>query len=127
MQHLNLDLLVNRNHLTRVTNTAPAHIRNVQQSIDATEIDEGSEVGNVLDDTAADLADLQRLHQLLLSLGPLLLNERPAGNHDVSPRFIDLQNEALDRTVAVVADISRSSNIDLTRRQENVDARNVNQ
>ena len=99
----------------------------MEQSVDAAEVDEGAEVGDVLDDAAADLAHLERLHQLLLPLGPLLLDQRPAGDHDVSPRFVDLEHEALDRPAAIVADVGRTANVHLTGRQEHVDAGDVDE
>jgi hypothetical protein len=43
----------------------PAHIGDVQQAIDAAQVDERAEFGDVLDHALADLAFLQLTQQLL--------------------------------------------------------------
>ena len=78
VKHLHLDLLVDLHHLAWMADAAPAHVGDVEQAVDATQIDERAEVGDVLDDATADLAHLERLHKLLLPLGPLLFDERPS-------------------------------------------------
>ena len=49
----------------------PSHIRDMEQSIDATQINKCTEVRNVLDDTLSDLTNFQFLHQVydLLRVG----------------------------------------------------------
>ena len=42
-----------------MTNAFPAHIGDVQQTIDTAQVDERTEVGDVLDHTFADLANFQ--------------------------------------------------------------------
>ena len=63
-----LDLLVDLDHLAGVVDAAPAHVGDVQQAVDAAEVDERAEVGDVLDDALADLARLDLGEQLLLLL-----------------------------------------------------------
>ena len=127
VEHLHLDLLVDLHHLARMADAAPAHVGDVEQAIDAAQIDERAEVGDVLDDATADLAHLERLHELLLPLSPLLFDECPSRNDDVATCLVDLQHEALDRPAAVVADIGGAADVDLARRQEDVDAGDVDQ
>src|SRR6058998_1221450 len=74
VEDLDLDLLPDVHHLGRVRHAAIAHVRDVEQSVHAAEIDEGAEVGDVLDDALSHLAHLQLLHQdiaLGLALGAL--------------------------------------------------------
>ena len=127
VQHLHLDLLVDLHHLARMADPRPAHVGDVEQTVDAAEVYERTEVGDVLDHAAADLADLERFHELLLPLGPFLLDEGPAGDDNVSAGLVDLQHEALDAPAAVVADVGRPADIDLAGRQEHVDARDVDE
>ncbi len=127
VQHLHLDLLIDLHHLAGMADPRPAHVGDVEQAVDAAEIHERAEVGDVLDHAAADLAHLERLHELLLPLGPLLLDEGATRDDDVAAGLVDLEHEALDAAAAVVADVGRTTDIHLTGRQEDVDAGNVDQ
>ena len=49
---------------------APAHVGDVQQAVDAAQVDERAEVGDVLDDALAELADFELLEQLASSSAP---------------------------------------------------------
>src|SRR5947199_71625 len=72
VEDLDLDLLPDVHHLGRVRHATIAHVRDVEQSVHAAQIDEGAEVGDVLDDALSHLAYLQLLHQdvaLGLTLG----------------------------------------------------------
>ena len=62
------------------------------------------------------------LSSLGLLLGPFGLDQRPAADDDVAPRFVDLEHDALNRAADVIADIGRTANIDLAGRQKHVDA-----
>ena len=63
-----LDLVVDADHVARVVDPAPAHVGDVQQAVDAAEVDERAEVGDVLDRALADLAGLDLAEQALLEL-----------------------------------------------------------
>ena len=114
-------------HLGGMVDAAPAHVGDVQQAVDAAQVDERAEVGDVLDHALAELADFELGEQLLLLFGPLLLDQRPAADDDVPPRFVDLQHHALDGAADVVADVGRPADIDLAGRQEDVHADDVDQ
>src|SRR5262245_30258516 len=53
---VDLELLVELDNLVRVADAAPAHVGDVEQTVDAAEVDEGAELGDVLDHALADLA-----------------------------------------------------------------------
>ena len=42
-----------------MVDAAPAHVGDVQQAVDAAQVDERAELGDVLDDALAELADLE--------------------------------------------------------------------
>ena len=69
VEDVDLELLVDLDHLVRVGDAAPAHVGDVQQAVDAAQVDEGAELGDVLDDALADLARLDLGEQLVLHLG----------------------------------------------------------
>ena len=43
----------------RMVDAAPAHVGDVQQAVDAAEVDERAELGDVLDHALAELADFE--------------------------------------------------------------------
>ncbi len=61
LEHLDLDLVANGKKLGRVVDPAPGHVGDVQQTVDATEIDEGTVIGEVLDHTFDFLVLLESL------------------------------------------------------------------
>ena len=48
IQHHHVELLADAHHFARVIDTAPTHVGDVQQAVEAIEVNEGTEVGNVL-------------------------------------------------------------------------------
>ena len=72
LEDLDLDGVVDLDDLARVRDPAPAHVRDVAQPVDPAEVNEGTEVGEVLDDALDDRAFVKTLEELLL-LGLALL------------------------------------------------------
>ena len=122
VQDLDFDFLVDRDQFGRMVDASPTHVGDVQQAVDAAEIDEGAELGDVLDDALAALADFELGQQLGLLFGPLGLDQRAAADDDVPPGLVDLQHQALDRPPDVVADVGRAADVDLAGGQEDVHA-----
>src|SRR5690606_9293720 len=50
-----LDFFALLQHFVRMADAAPTHVRDVEQAVHAVEIDERTEIGDILDDTLADL------------------------------------------------------------------------
>ena len=69
--------------LGRVIDPAPRDVGDVQETVDATEIDEHAVVGDVLDDTPEDSTLLELGERLLLLLLVFLLEHGLARQHDV--------------------------------------------
>ena len=122
VQDHDLDLVVDLEHVAGVIDPAPAHVGDVQQAVDAAQVHERAEVGDVLDRALADLADLDLLEKLLLLLLAGDLDELAAADHDVPPALIDLEDHAFDVLIDVVGDVGRTADVDLAGRQEDVDA-----
>src|SRR5262249_36062983 len=99
----------------------PGHVGDVQEAVDAAEIDEGAELSDVLDDAAADLARLDLGQELLLHLQSLVLEELAAADDDVPAGLVDLEDLALNLAVDVVADVGRAADVHLAGGQEDVD------
>src|SRR4029078_76824 len=79
----NVDVLADLENFRRVTDAAPAHIGDMQQTVDTVEINEGAEIGDVLDRAFADIARGHLGQQLLAAFGALLLDQLAAGKNDV--------------------------------------------
>ena len=93
-----------------------------KQAVDAAQVDEGAEVGDVLDRPLADLADLDLLEELLLLLLAGDLDQLAAADHDVAPALVDLEDHALDVLIDVIGDVGGAADVDLAGGQEDVDA-----
>src|SRR3569623_2937339 len=96
MQDLHFDFLIDRHQLRRMADAAPAHVGNVEQTVDTAQIDEGAELGNVLDRALAELADFQIAQQARLFLGAFAFDQRAAADDDVATGLVDLQDDALN-------------------------------
>ena len=70
----------------------PGDVGDVQQAVDAAEIDERAVVGDVLDHAVDDLALFEVLHQLLALLGAGLFQHGAAGDDDVAAAAIHLED-----------------------------------
>src|SRR4029450_13798776 len=101
-----------------MTDPAPGHVGDVQQTVDAAQVDECAEVGDVLDGALADLADLQTFESLLLQLLALLLDELATADDDVAPLFVDLEDDGVDVAADPVGNLARAADIDLRRGEE---------
>src|SRR3954469_20714663 len=104
---------------------APGHVRDVQQTVDATEIDERAEVGDVLDDALSRLIDLELLHQLLALAGPLVLEDHTTRDDDVAAALVQLDDLELELLAEELIDVRHATERDLRTREERVDAHEV--
>src|SRR6185503_2874438 len=118
LDDLDLHLLADVEHFGRVIDAAPRNVGDVQQAVDAAEVDEGAVVGDVLDDAVDDLTLFEVLHQLLALLGASLFKDRAARNHDVAAAAIHLQDLERLRHVHQRADVADRTDVDLAARQE---------
>src|SRR5262249_10252526 len=110
------------NHFVRIGNAAPAHVGNVQEAVDAAQVDEGAELGNVFDDAFANLLRLEFGEELLLHLLALILDQLAPADDDIAAGLVDLEDLALDGFADVVGNVRRPANIDLAGGQKDVDA-----
>ena len=69
-----------------VVDALPGDVGDVQQAVDAAQVDEGAVVGDVLHHAVEDLALLQALDQFAALLGAGFLEDGAAGDDDVAAR-----------------------------------------
>ena len=115
---LHLDLLADLQRLGRVVDAPPRDVGDVQQAIDAAEIDEGAVVGDVLHHAVEDLAFLQALDQLGALLGAGLFQHGAAGDDDVAAGAVHLEDLERLRRAHQRADVAHRADIDLAAGQE---------
>ena len=102
---------------------APAHVGDVQQAVHAVEVDERTEIGDVLDRCPCGCWPgwiVSRSSRRLLRA--LLLDEFAAGENDVLPVEVDLEDLEVVGLADVLVEILRGLDVDVRSRQERVDA-----
>ena len=101
---------------------APGQVGDVQQTIDAAEIDERAVIGDVLDDALDRGAFLKRGQQLLSFLALARLEHSAAGHHHVVAFAIELDDLELERLALERARILDRPDVDQRPGQECADA-----
>src|SRR6202035_3390369 len=100
----------------------PGDVGDVEQPVDAAEIDEGAVIGDVLDHAGEDLALLERGDQLRALLGPALLEDGAARHHDVAARAVHLEDLEGLRRAEQGGDVAHRADVDLAARQKRAGA-----
>ncbi len=108
-----------------MTHALPRHVGDVQQAIDAAEVDERAVIGEVLDDALDDRAFLQALQQLFALLGELALDDGAAGDHHVVALAVELDDLELEFLAFEVGRIAHRAHVDQRTRQERADVLDV--
>src|SRR6202041_321385 len=122
LQHLHLDLVANVDEVAGMGQAAPAHIRDMEQAIEAAQIDECAVVGEVLDGTSGDAALFESRERDRL-LGVLLLFEQLlAADNDVAALLVQLDDADFNLGADVAVQIADRTDFDLRTRQKRLDA-----
>ena len=96
----------------------PRQLGDVDQAVDAVEVDERAEVDDVRDLALDDEAGLQAVEDLLALLLALLLEHRAAREDDVVARAVELDDLALDRRAHELVEVRHAADVDQRRGQE---------
>ena len=118
LDDLDLHRLADVEHLGRVIDAPPGDVGDVQQAVDAAEVDERAVIGDVLDHAVDDLALFEVLHQFLALLGAGLFENRAARHDDVAAAAIHLEDLERLRHVHQRRDVADRADVDLRARQE---------
>ena len=100
-------------HLGRVVDAAPGDVGDMQQAVDAAEIDERAVVGDVLDHAVDDLAFLEVRDQLRAGLGAGLFENGAARHDDVAAAAVHLEDLERLRHAHQRGDVADRADVDL--------------
>ena len=118
LQNPHVDLFADLDDFGRMLDALPRHVGDVQQAVDAAQVDEGAVVGEILDHTL----DRRTLLQIVQQRGPLcavfLLDDRAARHDHVVALLIELDDLEFERLVLQVRRIAHRTHIDQRTRQE---------
>ncbi len=101
---------------------APAHVGDVEQAVEAVQINERAEIGDVLDRALADVAGHHFGEQLGAFLVALGLDEFAAREDDVLALLVDLDDLEFVAVADERLEIFRRGHVNLRRRQKRLDA-----
>ncbi len=122
LEHLDLDLVADVEELARVVDAAPGHVGDVQQAVDAAQVDEGAVVGEVLDHAVDDLPGGERLEGFEPQPLPLGLEQRAPREHDVAAPLVELDDLELELLAHHLLEVANRPQIDLRAGQEGLHA-----
>ena len=101
-----------------MVDAAPGDVGDMQQAVDAAEIDERAVIGDVLDDAVDDLAFFEVGDDLVALFGAALFEHGAARHDDIAAAAIHLQDLERLRHADQRRDVADRANIDLGARQE---------
>ncbi len=121
VENHDIELVADLEDFARVLDAAPGHVGDVQEAVEAVEIDERAEVGDVLDLALADLALLERGHELRLLLGHRALDELAARDDKIAALVGNLDDLEVVGLADVGLEILDGNDLDLRAGQERLD------
>ena len=125
VQDHHVDLLVHFHHLFRVTHTAVAHVGDVHQTVDASEVDKHAVRSDVLDGAFEDLTHFEALDDETLLLFELGLNEGLVRHHDVLELLVDLDNLEFHLLADVLVEVADGLDVHLRSWEERFQTKDV--
>ncbi|CAM5211875.1 hypothetical protein CDEN61S_03212 [Castellaniella denitrificans] len=122
LEDLGFDFLTHLQHFGRVADTAPGHVGDAQQAVDAAQVHERAVVGDVLDDALDDGAFVQGFEQLFAFLAHAGLEHGAARQHDVVALAVELDDLEFEGLAFVGGGVLDGTQVDQRARQEGADA-----
>ena len=113
-----LHRLADGEHLGRMVDAAPGDVGDMQQAVDAAEIDERAVIGDVLDHAVDHLALFEVGDDLVALLGAALFEHGAARHDDIAAAAVHLEDLERLRHVHQRRDVADRADVDLAARQE---------
>ena len=118
VEHLDLNLLADLEHLGRMVDVAPRELGDVDQAVHPVEVDEGAEVDDVRDRALDDVARVELVEDLLPHLLALVLEHGAARQDDVVARAVELDHLAAELLAEILVEVLHAADVDERGRQE---------
>ena len=112
VEHLDVDLLADLEHLGRMVDVAPRQLRDVDQAVHAVEVDERAEVDDVRDRALDDVARVEPVEDRLAHLLALVLEDGAAREHDVVARPVELDHLGAKLLAEELVEILDAADVD---------------
>src|SRR5690606_15267849 len=125
LEHADVELLAHFNDFGRMAHALPGHVGDMQQAVDAAEVDERAVVGEVLDHALQHGALDQLLHQLLALFRVLALDHRTAGDDHVVALAVELDQLELEFLAFQVHRVAHGAHVHQRAGQERTDVLDV--
>ncbi len=122
VEDLDGDFLTDLDDLGRVVDVLPGELGDVHETVDATQVHEGTEVDDRGDDAGADLTLLQSREERLAHLGLGLLEPGTAGQDHVVAVLVQLDDLRLELLAHVGLEVADATHLDERRREEATEA-----
>ena len=120
-----LQLLSHMEHFAGMLDALPGDVGDMQQSVDAAQINESTKINDVLHDTGADVINVHFRQKLAALTLQGLFKQLAAGNHDVVTVDVDLDDLQIKLFADVVFHIAHGTNIKLGTGKEGREAFHV--
>ena len=105
-------------HFGRMVDAPPGDVGDMQQAVDAAEVDEGAVIGDVLDHAFDDLALFEIGDDLMALLGAALFEHRAARDDDIAAAAIHLEDLERLRHAHQRRDVADRPDVDLANAAE---------
>ena len=125
IEHLHLDLLPDGQFFRGMPDPPPGDIRDVQQPVQAAQVDKRAKVRDVFDRALADLPDFQCGENLLTQPRAFLFEHHAAGNHDISAIFVELDDAKREHLADEAIEIFDLFEVDLRAGQKRIHAEQI--
>ena len=112
-QNFYLDLIADIHQIARVGKPSPGHVGDVQQAVDAAEVNECAVFGQVLYYASEDRAFFEVAEQLGALFGLFLLQKLFARNHHVPTLFVQLDDGDVERLPFHRVEVANRAQVDL--------------
>ena len=123
LEHDHVDLVVDLEELGRMADAAPRHVGDVQQAVDAAEVDERAVVGDVLDDAACSTLPSARMSSVCFFFSAFSSSRSALRDSTMLPRFLlTLMTRIRSSWPRSASRLRTGTHVDLRAGQERADA-----